>query len=45
MVGAVTERIIMPQCRNDLQATGKHLCLLINFGRPTVEIRRVTAQV
>ena len=34
----------VPQCRNYLRATGKPLCLLINFGRPKVEIRRVTAQ-
>jgi GxxExxY protein len=32
----------LPQCRNYLRATGKSLCLLINFGRPKVEIRRVT---
>ena len=32
----------LPQCRNDLRATGKPLCLLINFGRPKIEIRRVT---
>jgi hypothetical protein len=24
-----------------LRATGKALCLLINFGRPKVEIRRI----
>ena len=34
----------VPQCRNYLRATGKPLCLLINFGRPKVEIRRITAQ-
>jgi GxxExxY protein len=33
----------LPQCRNYLRATGKPLCLLINFGRPKIEIRRVTA--
>ena len=50
----VTERIIgcalvdalndmhLPQCRNYLPATGKSLCLLINFGQPGVEIRRIT---
>jgi GxxExxY protein len=32
----------VPQCRNYLRATGKLLCLLINFGRPKVEIRRIT---
>ena len=34
----------VPQCRNYLRATGKPLCLLINFGRPIVEVRRITAQ-
>jgi GxxExxY protein len=32
----------LAQCRNYLRATGKSLCLLINFGRPKVEIRRIT---
>ncbi len=34
----------VPQCRNYLRATGKPLCLLLNFGRPKIEIRRITAQ-
>jgi GxxExxY protein len=34
----------IPQCRNHLRATGKPLCLLINFGHPKVEIRRITNQ-
>lgn len=29
------------QCMNYLRATGEHLCLLINFGRPRIEIRHV----
>lgn len=29
------------QCMNYLKATGLTLCLLINFGNPTVEIKRV----
>ena len=29
------------QCMNDLRATGLKLCLLINFGNPRVEIKRV----
>jgi GxxExxY protein len=34
----------IPQCRNYMRATGKPLCLLINFGRPQVGIHRVTGQ-
>jgi GxxExxY protein len=34
----------LPQWRNYLRATGKPLCLLINLGRPKVEIRRITAE-
>ena len=33
--------IHMAQCLNYLKATGLKLCLLINFGRPRLEIRRV----
>ncbi|WP_428483830.1 GxxExxY protein [Rhodopila sp.] len=43
VVGALSD-VHIPQCRNYLRATGKPLCLLINFGRPKIEIRRVTAQ-
>ena len=32
----------LPQCQNYPRATGKTLCLLINFGRPKVEILRIT---
>jgi GxxExxY protein len=35
----------LPQCRNYLRATGKPLCLLINFGRPKIEIRRIAALI
>jgi hypothetical protein len=42
MVVAALSDVHIPQCRNDLRATGKPLCLLTNFGRPKVEIRRVT---
>jgi GxxExxY protein len=43
-VVAALSDVHVPQCRNYLRATGKSLCLLINFGRYKVEIRRVTAQ-
>ncbi len=29
------------QCLNYLKATGPHLCLLLNFGKPRLEIKRV----
>ena len=29
------------QCANYLKATGLHLCLLLNFGKPRLEIKRV----
>jgi GxxExxY protein len=29
------------QCLNYLKATGLHICLLINFGTPKVEIKRI----
>ncbi len=34
--------IHLAQCLNYLTATKLRLCLLINFGKPRVEIRRVT---
>ena len=35
------DEIHQAQCMNYLRATGMHLCLLINFGRPRVEIKRI----
>ena len=35
----------LAQCRNYLTATGLHLCLLINFGAPRVEVRRIVLNV
>ena len=31
----------LAQCMNYLKATGLKICLLINFGRPKVQIKRV----
>lgn len=31
----------MAQCLNYLKATGLRICLLINFGRPQVEVKRI----
>jgi GxxExxY protein len=33
--------IHMAQCLNYLKATGLQVCLLINFGKPRVEIKRI----
>jgi hypothetical protein len=41
VAGALSD-VHVPQCRNDLRAADK--CPLINFGRPKVEIRCVTAR-
>jgi GxxExxY protein len=34
----------MAQCLNYLKATGLSLCMLVNFGKPKAEIRRVVHQ-
>jgi GxxExxY protein len=33
------------QCINYLKATGLHLCLLLNFSRPRLEIRRIAHEL
>ena len=33
------------QCLNYLRATGMHLCLLMNFGVPRLEIRRIVLEL
>jgi len=35
------DEIHLTQCLNYLKATGLHVCLLINFGNPKVEIKRI----
>lgn len=35
------DEIHMAQCLNYLKATGLSVCLLINFGQPKVQIKRV----
>lgn len=40
----VLDDIHLAQCLNYLKATDLHVCLLINFGKPKVEIRRVVRE-
>ena len=35
------DEIHMAQCLNYLKATNLKLCLLINFGRPRVQVQRI----
>ena len=35
------DEVHLAQCLNYLKATGLSLCLLINFGKPKVDVRRV----
>lgn len=39
------DEVHQAQCMNYLRATGMHLCLLINFGKPRVEIRRIVSHL
>ena len=36
------DNVHLAQCLNYLKATGLSLCLLLNFGTPRVEVKRVT---
>jgi GxxExxY protein len=35
------DNIHMAQCMNYLKATGFHVCLLLNFGKPKIEVKRI----
>lgn len=35
------DEIHMAQCMNYLKATGMRLCMLLNFGKPRLEIKRI----
>jgi GxxExxY protein len=35
------DEVHQAQCLNYLKATGLHLCLLLNFGKPRLEIKRI----
>jgi GxxExxY protein len=35
------DEVHIAQCLNYLKATGLHLCLLLNFGKPRLEIKRI----
>lgn len=35
------DEIHMAQCLNYLKATGLHVCLLINFAKPQIELKRI----
>jgi GxxExxY protein len=37
----VFDDIHQAQCLNYLRASGRHLCLLLNFGKPRLDIRRI----
>ena len=40
-VAKALEKIHMAQCINYLKATGLRVCLLINFGTPRIQIKRI----
>jgi GxxExxY protein len=37
----VLDEIHQAQCINYLRATGYRICLLINFGKPRIEVKRI----
>ena len=40
-VSRAIDEIHLAQCLNYLNATGLHFCLLLNFGKPRLEIKRI----
>jgi GxxExxY protein len=40
-IAKAIDEIHRAQCLNYLKATGLHLCLLLNFGEPRLEIKRI----
>ena len=40
-VAKAIDEIHLAQCLNYLKVTGLHLCLLLNFGKPRLEIKRI----
>lgn len=39
------DEVHVAQCLNYLKATGLHVCLLLNFGAPRLEIKRLVHQL
>lgn len=37
------DNVHMAQCLNYLKATGRKVCLLINFGSPRIELKRIVS--
>ena len=44
-VASTLSDLHIAQCMNNVRSANKPMCLLINFGRPRIEIRRVSAGV
>ncbi len=40
---SLLDEVHRAQCLNYLKATGLNVCLLINFGKPKLEVKRVVS--